>query len=79
MKENKWEEDIRNKFISKFTVWNDKYRYATLQGKEEYPTPDMIADWWICSIRETRQQAYEDGYDICVKDGEKQYKTSQNN
>ncbi len=38
---------IREEFISKFTVWNDRYRYATLAGKEEYPTPDAIADYWL--------------------------------
>jgi len=36
----------RDEFISKFTVWNSRYKYATLKGVEEYPTPDDIADWW---------------------------------
>lgn len=38
---------LKEEFIHKFTVWNDKYKYATLYGKEEYPTPEMLADWWI--------------------------------
>lgn len=39
--------ELKKEFISKFTVWNDKQRFATLEGVEEYPTPEMIADWWI--------------------------------
>ncbi len=40
-------EEWKKEFISRFTVWNDKYKFATLQGKEEYPTPNDIADWWM--------------------------------
>lgn len=41
---------LREEFISKFTVWNSKFKYATLQESQEYPTPDAIADWWLSKI-----------------------------
>lgn len=52
--------DLKEEFISKFTVWNDKYRYATLEGKEEYPTPDMIANWWEKKLIQTYNKGKED-------------------
>lgn len=52
--------DAKEEFISKFTVWNDKYRYATLEGKEEYPTPDMIANWWEKKLTQAYNQGKED-------------------
>ena len=52
--------DAKEEFISKFTVWNDKYRYATLEGKEEYPTPDMIANWWEKKLTQAYNQVKED-------------------
>lgn len=45
-------ENLEKEFISKFSVWNDKYKIATLNGKEEYPTPEDIAKWWISKIEE---------------------------
>ena len=51
--------NLKEEFISKFTVWNDKYKYATLQGKEEYPTPDMIADWWIDKLDKQKEEILE--------------------
>ena len=52
--------DAKEDFISKFTVWNDKYRYATLEGKEEYPTPDMIANWWEKKLIQTYNEGNEE-------------------
>lgn len=53
-------EQLRQDFISKFTIWNDKFRYATLKGKEEYPTPDDIADWWLAKIDSAYSQGQQD-------------------
>ena len=47
-------EELKKEFISKFTVWNDKYKFATLHGKEEYPTPEDIADWWIEKLTQSK-------------------------
>lgn len=65
-------DSIREEFISKFTVWNDKYKFATLEGKEEYPTPEMIADWFLSrtiprevileKIEELRKSSYKHNY-----------------
>ena len=41
---------MKKDFVSRFTVWNDKERYATLNGVEEYPSPSDIADYWIVHI-----------------------------
>lgn len=63
-----WEDKEREAFISKFTVWNDRYKYATLQGNEEYPTPDMIADYWLGRLRSAREEAYhQGGHDMDLK------------
>ena len=55
----KEEEKLREEFILKFTVWNDKYKYATLNGKEEYPTPNDIADFWLKKIAEREAESRE--------------------
>ena len=62
--------NLKEEFISKFTVWNDKYKYATLQGKEEYPTPDMIADWWIDKLDKQKEEILEiieNSKDVCYR------------
>ena len=59
-KDNSIEAKIREEFLHHFTVWNDKYKFATLTGKEEYPTPEMIADWWLAKIKELKLQILEE-------------------
>lgn len=60
MKNTEQEQQIKERFISKFTVWNNRYKYATLKGVEEYPTPDDIADWWLSLRSQELQELVEE-------------------
>lgn len=68
----KTSEEINKEFISKFTVWSSEYKYATLKGTEEYPTPQDIADWWqqvrrddLQSVLEMTREIYKSvGYNV---------------
>lgn len=61
-------DELRKEFISKFTRWDSKFRYATLTGIEEYPTPDMIADYWLSHRTADLKAQLEDVLRIIIEE-----------